>query len=529
MEPPPNDYGPWTGPKHDVDYALKAMPATLQVLEVGLWHGDEKPAGTGLAVCLAKGPIPRVMQCKVLAAEDPYYSWWLFDSHQAENPGLYRFACGKGSDKEVVYKRNSVTPVWQWRVLNHAGHLPDLTGLKWLETKDRDAAMETLRPLLAPPPALDVGAAEEKGKPALDGTNKDAEVARALDDELNRGGRKRSRGVAHDLSALEQEVRGGDKLRTPRRASEEAGPEGLEGGRPRKERPAEHRPAERPEEHGQAAEDVVKKKSRFETKPREKKSKKKEKKEKAKKGKDSKKKKKKGSSSSSSDSSESSSSASLFRVASSSQSRGTQARLIQWSQENPGKLAASLLQKMQNATGREGEAAEFDSYSHPAAAKAFFLRVQEPKAAQIGPRNLCELRMLATALDHLAQGRSAEAADVLAQRVVALEMSVQDGNWNRAIFLELTQEDRTLAGPELQMLANKEAEGRTRLARPPNPSFPSDGGWQQYPSNWKGYKGDGKSKKKGDPKGKGKGKGKNWGKDWTAAPAGGDGSAAPLR
>ena len=52
------------------------------------------------------------------------------------------------------------------------------------------AAMETLRPLLAPQPSVDIGAAEEKGKPSPDGTNKDEDLARALDDELNRGGRR---------------------------------------------------------------------------------------------------------------------------------------------------------------------------------------------------------------------------------------------------------------------------------------------------------------------------------------------------
>ena len=137
--------------------------------------------------------------------------------------------------------------------------------------------------------------------------------------------------------------------------------------------------------------------------------------------------------------------------------------------------------------------------------------------------------MLAAALDHLAQGRTAQAADVLAQRIVAMEVSVQDGNWNRASFLELTQEDRTLAGPELQMLANKEAEGRQRWSRPPPPAPVNNGGWPGYQPPWKGYKGDGKGKKKGDNKGKGGGKGK---KDWkggAAAPAGDGAAAGPQR
>ena len=184
---------------------------------------------------------------------------------------------------------------------------------------------------------------------------------------------------------------------------------------------------------------------------------------------------------------------------------------------------------MQNATGREGEATEFDSYSTPPAAKAYFLRIQEPRAHQIGTRNLGELRMLATALDHMAQGRTSEAADVLAQRVIAMEISVQDGNWSRACFLELTQcfleltqEDRTLAGPELQMLANKEAENREKLARPAGQGPPRGGGWPYYQNNWKGQTGDGKGKK-GQGKGKGAGKGKKG--DGAAAPAPAAGAA----
>ena len=273
---------------------------------------------------------------------------------------------------------------------------------------------------------------------------------------------------------------------------------------------------------------AAKKKGRFESSGREKHNKKKDKKDKKKKSKESKRSKKRKASSSSSESSEASSSESLFRVASSSQSRGAQARLIQWAKENPGKLAARLLQKMQNATGREGEATEFDSYSTPAAAKAYFLRVLEPKAAVAGVRNQREMRMLTTALDHLAQGRSAEAADVLAQRLVAVEVSVQDGGWNRAHFLELTQEDGTLAGPEMQMLANKEVEGRMRLNRP-QPAAPYyEGGWQRHQEPWKGNKGEGKGGKKGDNKGK---KGKGGKKGWhqnpafppSPAPAAGDG------
>ena len=512
------EYGPWTGPEVDGDYARAHMPEEYEVLEVELWHDEKTAAGKGLMVGLRKGPIPRLMQCKVLAAEDQYYSWWLFEDHTSENPALYRFASGKGDDAETSYKRNLVTPIWRWRVLNPR----KLSALKWLGKNEQKTMTETLELLLS---SECPGDAEAKKKRPRDEAMKDDEdVARALDAEINPGDRPRrqeagavelvpkgGRGVADDLATLEREV-GGEKLSKVRKPEvEDRERSDVNSGKPNKGRPAEDQEPRRKDDDGAAAGAAAKRRIRFESAGPDKHKKKKDKKDKKKKLKGAKKSKKRRESSSSSDSSDSSSSESLFRVASSSQSRGTQARLIRWAKENPGKLAAKLLQKMQNATGREGEATEFDSYSTPAAAKAYFLRVLEPKAAQAGVRKQREMRMLTTALDHLAQGRSAEAADVLAQRLIAVEVSVQDGGWNRANFLELTQEDDTLAGPELQMLANKEVEGRLRLARPPYPapSYERRGdSWQRYQEAWKGYKGEGKGKDKNKDKGKGKGKGK---------------------
>ena len=60
-------------------------------------------------------------------------------------------------------------------------------------------------------------------------------------------------------------------------------------------------------------------------------------------------------------------------------------------------------------------------------------------------RLLREMRTLATALDEIAAGRYQFAADVLAQRIKALELFQSDGTWNRAQYLELLD----VEGPSL--------------------------------------------------------------------------------
>ena len=47
-------------------------------------------------------------------------------------------------------------------------------------------------------------------------------------------------------------------------------------------------------------------------------------------------------------------------------------------------------------------------------------------------RNNREIATLAVALDHLALGRTAFAADVLTMRLKSVEMASRDGHWDRA-------------------------------------------------------------------------------------------------
>ena len=224
--------------------------------------------------------------------------------------------------------------------------------------------------------------------------------------------------------------------------------------------------------------------------------------------------------------SRSSSSGSVFRVASSSKGRSSQARLIAWAAAHPGRLAAAGFEKMEDRVGRDGEAATWNRDATPAAAKSYYLRVLKLEHSTTR-RNLSEMRSTAAALDHLALGRSKQAADLLMQRMKALELASSSGSWEKATFLELLEtEEATLINKDEALMVAKETELNLRLSR--RGSAGSNQDWNAWPGAWKGesgksnpwrqdngkdgWKGKGKdnwrSKGKGDKSGKSKGKGK---------------------
>ena len=198
---------------------------------------------------------------------------------------------------------------------------------------------------------------------------------------------------------------------------------------------------------------------------------------------------------------------SVFRLASSSKGRSSQARLIDWAARYPGRLAATALQKMENRVGRDGEAAAWEAMATPASAKSYFLRVLKLDPVH-NRRNLREMYTVATALDHLALGRHRQAADLLTQRLKALELASSSGNWERAQFLELLEQDTApLVDNAEAMMVCKEADFLRKLNKSAN-SFNNDwskpnAGWKPN-AEWSTSKGKGKGKSKGKGKGKGK-------------------------
>lgn len=144
---------------------------------------------------------------------------------------------------------------------------------------------------------------------------------------------------------------------------------------------------------------------------------------------------------------------------------------------------------MEDRTGRDGEAGSWGRYQTPAAAKAYYLRVIKPALGSGSIRSQQELHTLATALDHCAQGRFREAADVLAARLTAVEFASSAGNWDRAKYMEIVEPDGlTLAGRETQLMATREAERAARLNRTKdtNSKDKDKNSWQNWQSSSKG-------------------------------------------
>ena len=116
-----------------------------------------------------------------------------------------------------------------------------------------------------------------------------------------------------------------------------------------------------------------------------------------------------------------------------------QLKLASYARKKPGRLAARMLHKMvqESAHGSVGAASSEMSQTPPAAVH-YLLTVMIPQlGAKANLRTQRELRTICTAIDMLAQLKPAQAADLLAQRVKALQKASVDGHWGSAQFLEL--------------------------------------------------------------------------------------------
>ena len=152
----------------------------------------------------------------------------------------------------------------------------------------------------------------------------------------------------------------------------------------------------------------------------------------------------------------------------------------------------------------------------PATATSYLLTVMIPTYRdKMGIRLLREIRTVSAALDQIACGQGEIAADILGQRLKALELQMNDGRWQRAQFLELiAREGAGLAEQEEQRMAAKEQALEARMlqvvGRPKGAWTPSEG--------------------KGKGEGLNKGKGKKGGKrgKWQPADQADNKAAAPI-
>ena len=178
-------------------------------------------------------------------------------------------------------------------------------------------------------------------------------------------------------------------------------------------------------------------------------------------------------------------------------------RLQRYAQRHPGRLATRLLQRMERATRFEG--AMIPTGVAGGAVKpcalSYYLAIMTPMMKdKWSLRTQRETRVLAEILDQLAINQAPTAADIIAQRLKALEQSANDNNsWKRAKFLELVAEDTTLAdrGEEQMMMKEAEQEEKFRC----RPQGAQHGRWDDGPNHQKGKDGKGSGK---NQKGKGK-------------------------
>lgn len=458
----------------------------------------------------------------------------------------------------------SATPIFQWRLLNANGLATDLTRVRWLKESSVPHVLESLsdnRALLKQPASTEGGS----GGPAPPGS---LPIGGGTPSLVEPGPAGSQQGVGTELRALAAELSG----RTPeahpdpkrKRKAEETEPAAGSGERPLEANPGKHgkpleaanghspkkaRPpeAENPKKAPEPVPTLSSSDGGAESRRKNKKGKKRLKKNGKNKKKDKKKKKSRkhkkkkdradtspsgsepsDSSGSSYEEGSSDSSESLFRLASRSSGKVSQARLVAWSKAHPGRLASQCMQKMQDRTGREGEQVEWPKGFMPPAATAYYLRVLSLGTAQGSLRTLREMKTLCAVLDQIAHGKVLEAADVLAQRLKALELAAEEGGWASAQYLELIPQDKgTLVSGDERHMLKREQESALRLNSTPLPTpwgggGSSKGGWPAPGASWQGkgwwnpwntshfqptWKGKGKGKDKGGKKGKSKDKG----------------------
>ena len=196
----------------------------------------------------------------------------------------------------------------------------------------------------------------------------------------------------------------------------------------------------------------------------------------------------------------------VFRDAPAQPQKSGQLALMTYSHQKPGRLAARLLMKMRNevtlgSAGAEGSSRE----KTPATGVQYLLTILLPQLGQrANLRTQRELRTLMVAVDLLARKNPARAADVLCQRVKALERASMDGGWSSAQFLELIPaENSSLLERDEEVYLSKEALLEQKLRRKDQGGLWKGGGVR---ADRKGEKGRGKGSKNQEDTAKGRGK-----------------------
>ena len=137
---------------------------------------------------------------------------------------------------------------------------------------------------------------------------------------------------------------------------------------------------------------------------------------------------------------------SVFRKGSTTSTRSSQQRLLSYTNKYPGRLACRLLQKMETACARGVVGPENTGVNRtPVVAMHHIITVLLPSLGQkAGLRSTRELKTLGAIMDHLAAGAPSKAADVVCQRIKAVERATHEAHWGAAQFLELLPPENSL-------------------------------------------------------------------------------------
>lgn len=112
---------------------------------------------------------------------------------------------------------------------------------------------------------------------------------------------------------------------------------------------------------------------------------------------------------------------------------------------------------MADLVGEGGFDRRWSKTETPAAARAYYLRVLKPELGSNGYRAGRDMKTICYALVQLAMVKTAQVTDILTQRLKAVHMAHQDGNWSRADFNELVPPDQiSMTSSAEQDMASKE-------------------------------------------------------------------------
>jgi len=149
----------------------------------------------------------------------------------------------------------------------------------------------------------------------------------------------------------------------------------------------------------------------------------------------------------------------LFRSA-----RGVSETLAERARRAPGVLLRGSLRKMRKYFGERVPGVQGKEDLQPMVMR-YLLCVVIPPASDLGNRNLREMKTLAWAIDELIRGNILQAADVLVQRLIAIENASAEGSWSMARFIELVPDGGASAMPDQErslVLRHAKAEAKLR-------------------------------------------------------------------